>query len=67
MHDFTPDQATWQIAVTDLADTWIGPPQHFSGMVKHVSQLDGGKFSEIGEVHSGRCLLSAAKYDASRA
>jgi hypothetical protein len=30
---------TWQVAATDLADTWIGPPQNFFGVVKLDAEL----------------------------
>jgi hypothetical protein len=29
----------WQVAATDLADTWIGPPQNFFGVVKLDAEL----------------------------
>jgi hypothetical protein len=29
----------WQVAATDLADTWIGPPQDFFGVVKLDAEL----------------------------
>jgi hypothetical protein len=31
---------TWQVSATDLASTWIGPPQNFVGVVKLIAELD---------------------------